>query len=207
MMAGLGDLFLQMEECCWLLGLLFASKGGEQSIEKHFLLLPFCTQRYVHACVVCICSSSCVHTYACRAQKSAVGYLPPSLLTFETRSLNLGFTSLPSLADQLASRYLPVSAFPERELQAHSTMLGLLCGSWGSNSGSPNLFLLTQDKKLDLEVSCLNPPEVLRWHALPAKEAGTLTAPRGWDKEKGDVDDICITNLQSIPIYYPSFIA
>lgn len=174
----LGGLFLQTEECCWLLGLLFASKGGGQSIEKHFLLLPFCTQRYVHACVVCICSCSCVHTYACRAQKSAVGYLSPSLLTFETRSLNLGLTSLPSLADQWASRYLPVSASPEQKLQAHSTTLGLLCGRWGSNSSPPNIFLLTQDKKLDLKFSHLTPPEVLRWHALPAKEAGTLTAPR-----------------------------
>lgn len=155
--------------------------SGEQSIENTsscslFVLRGMCVL-YVHIHVhVC--------THACRAQKSAVGY-PPSYLTFETRSLNLGLTNLPSLVDQWASRYLPFSASPAQELRAHTTMFSLLCGHWGSNSGPPNLLLLTQNKKLNLEVSRLTPPKVLRWPALPAKEAGTLTAPTGMEQGEG----------------------
>lgn len=118
MIVGRQRLISQMKKyfCC-LLGLLFALKGVEQASQSPSCCL-FCMHRYVHVCVVCSCSCSCscVHTYTCRGQRSAAGYLPSSLLTFEARSLNLELISLPSLAGQWASRCLPVSASPAQEL-------------------------------------------------------------------------------------------
>lgn len=65
-----------MKECSWLVGLLFAFKGGGQSIEKHFFLLPYFVVIGMCMCVlyVHIHVGVCIHKHA-EAKGQLVGIL------------------------------------------------------------------------------------------------------------------------------------